>query len=298
MARELRSVAPTGRTGDEEERRDREEPISRLVDALNVERCALKDLISDYRRVQGQNSELVDQILSLGSGTIPERKDDGHAVKELRREVSNLSRRNDLLKSENTEHLTRAQSLMEENNNLFKLYVASHRLHATLHTRDALQVIAEIILNLIGASIFAIYFHDERSHLLEPVVTRGLKKGLLGKIPLGEGAVGCAAAGDGIFAAEEPPGEGAFSPDDPYVVIPMKFQERVLGAIVIYRLLDHKPQLNDVDHALFEFFADHAATAIHKAKLFTASEKKLSTMKEFLTMMKDPAASTVEGDNP
>jgi hypothetical protein len=72
-------------------------------------------------------------------------------------------------------------------------------------------------------------------------------------------------------------------------VIPLKFKERPLGAIALYRLLSHKHELRDVDYALFDYLATHAAMAVHSAKLYTEAEKKVSKMKEFLNLMQMPS---------
>jgi hypothetical protein len=44
-----------------------------------------------------------------------------------------------------------------------------------------------------------------------------------------------------------------------------------------------------MDYELFTLLAGHAATAIFSAKLYSASERKLSTLQGFLDMLKSPS---------
>ena len=49
--------------------------------------------------------------------------------------------------------------------------------------------------------------------------------------------------------------------------VPLKLDGRVTGAIVVFRLLAHKPALQRVDHEVFELLATHVATALYCASL-------------------------------
>ena len=42
---------------------------------------------------------------------------------------------------------------------------------------------------------------------------------------------------------------------------------RKVGAIVIFRLLSHKPRFEALDHELFGLLATHAATALYSSDL-------------------------------
>jgi hypothetical protein len=50
-------------------------------------------------------------------------------------------------------------------------------------------------------------------------------------------------------------------------VVPLKIGESMIGAIVVFRLLEHKQGLQSVDHELFELLAVHASTALYCANL-------------------------------
>ena len=76
------------------------------------------------------------------------------------------------------------------NNNLFKLYIASHRLHSSLALGEVLDVISEIILNLVGADAYSIQFFDEPSGQLLPVVVRGIDRDAVKPVRIGDGIIG------------------------------------------------------------------------------------------------------------
>ena len=68
--------------------------------------------------------------------------------------------------------------------------------------------------------------------------------------------------------------------------------------MALYRLLSHKPELRDVDFQLFDYMATHAAMALNSAQLYTASERKVSKMKEFLSLMQPDGSNPGTGENP
>lgn len=278
------------------------DPVARVLEALHHERRALRSLLQDHRRLQEQNAELAGQLMDLPWNDPGDtcrcslEASENARLAEMQTELERSDIRYRLLKSENTGFVDRCQKLMAENNNLSKLYIASHRLHSTLQIREVLQTISEIMLNLVGAEVHAIFFHDERARHLLPVLAMGFNGSQPEKVPLGEGAVGRSVLSEKNYCTLEPPEDGTMSPDRPLVVIPMKFRDRLLGAIAVYRLLSHKPELTDVDHALFDLFATHAAMAIHSARLYSESEKKVEKMKEFLTLMQPPEPSDPQGE--
>jgi nitrate/nitrite-specific signal transduction histidine kinase len=196
--------------------------------------------------------------------------------------------RNDMLaqlqavEDENRHFAERYLEIEEENNNLANLYVASYQLHSTLDLSEVLKVIIEIVINLIGAEAFAVYMLDERAGQLEAVAAEGVALSDLPRLALGRGAVGEAVeSGQTYWEAPEPSDD--FS--RPIVCIPLRVEERPIGAIAICRLLAQKDGFTPLDHELFTLLAGHAATAIFAAQLHGQSERKLNTIQGFIDLL-------------
>jgi GAF domain-containing protein len=73
----------------------------------------------------------------------------------------------------------------------------------------------------------------------------------------------------------------------PLVCIPLKIKEHVIGVIAIYKPLIQKQAFTDVDYELFSMLAGHAATALFSSKLYSQSERKLTTTQSFLDLLKE-----------
>jgi hypothetical protein len=77
---------------------------------------------------------------------------------------------------------------------------------------------------------------------------------------------------------------------EPIAVIPLKIKDSVIGVISINKLLVQKTRFTPMDFELFTLLAGHAATAIFSAKLYSASERKLTTLQGFLDLLKTQPA--------
>jgi hypothetical protein len=218
---------------------------------------------------------------------------DEHAWEKLRRELvaridSLEGERQDMLErlrqveEENQHFTTRYLEIDEENNNLANLYVASFQLHSTLQLTEVLQIIVEIVINLIGAEVFAIYALDEKTTDLSAVAAEGADVREFPGYRLGQGLVGNAVATGETACSTDLGSEEA---GRPIVVIPLRVQERPIGAIVIHRLLQQKDGFTPLDHELFTLLAGHAATAIFAARLYSQSERKLNTIQGFIDLL-------------
>jgi len=265
----------------------REGLFSRAEEVLGLFRKGAEftqELIRENERLRREMARYEGQQLAAS---------DEHAWEKLRRE---LLARIESLEGERTETLERLRAvedenrhfteryieIEEENNNLASLYVASFQLHSTLHLQEVLQIIVEIVINLIGAEVFAIYVLDEKTNALSPVASEGA---LLGEFPvyrLGQGMVGEAVASGETACVE---GGEEREPGQPIVAIPLRVQERPIGAISIQRLLQQKEGFSPLDHELFTLLAGHAATAIFAARLYSQSERKLNTIQGFIDLL-------------
>jgi transcriptional regulator with GAF, ATPase, and Fis domain len=171
-----------------------------------------------------------------------------------------------------------------ENNNLANLYIASYQLHSTLDFKEVLQIITEIIINLIGAEEFAIMLLDEKTNELQAVATEGVSREEIPSVKFGTGIIGqVAKTGENYFVDDV----SVYTTDflKPMVCIPLQIKEHVIGVLVIYKLLVQKTQFADVDYELFTLLAGHAATAVFSSRLYSDSERKLSTIQGFLDLI-------------
>ena len=73
--------------------------------------------------------------------------------------------------------------------------------------------------------------------------------------------------------------------EKPIVCIPLKIKEQVIGVITIYKLLVQKDEFTSVDYELFTLLAGHAATAVFSSRLYSDSERKLSTIQGFIDLL-------------
>jgi nitrate/nitrite-specific signal transduction histidine kinase len=198
---------------------------------------------------------------------------------------SELESRLSEVEAENVDFVQRYIDVEEQNNNLANLYVASFQLHSTLDYEEVLQIILEIIINLIGGEIFALYLLDEKSGTLNPEASEGVSISEIPKVPLGEGIIGQTVADNKSYFNDSPSEDMEELYADPLVCIPLTIQNDVIGTIVVFRLLQQKVSFAPVDFELFTLLAGHAATAIFSSRLFTESKRKLSTYQGFLDLL-------------
>ncbi len=205
-------------------------------------------------------------------------------IEELEHEKRDILDRIRQVEEENQDFATRYVEIEAENNNLANLYIASHQLHSTLDFKDVLQIITEIVINLIGAEEFAILLQDEKTGVLQAVACEGLDRDEIPPVSLESGIIGqVTRSGENYFVADV--SSDAKDLSQPVVCIPLKIKDHVIGVLVIYKLLTQKKKFAQVDYELFTLLAGHAATAIFGAKLYSDSERKLSTIQGFLDLL-------------
>jgi transcriptional regulator with GAF, ATPase, and Fis domain len=207
-------------------------------------------------------------------------------LKQLEEEKRALFDRFKEVEAENKDFATKYIEVEEENNNLANLYVASYQLHSTLDFIEVLRILQEIVINLVGSDRFAIMVLDEVTNELTAVASEGMDEKRIKKVKVGEGVIGdVAKTGESYF---EPDVEG-FNPApemDPLVCIPLKIKDRIIGVLAIFSLLEQKSKkLSRVDYELFSMLGGHAATAIFSSKLYSVSERKLSTIQGFIDLL-------------
>jgi nitrate/nitrite-specific signal transduction histidine kinase len=208
-------------------------------------------------------------------------------VRELEAELQDMQRRFNEVEAENKEFAERYVEIEEQNNNLANLYVASYQLHSTLDFKEVIRIVQEIVINLIGAEAFHIYMVGEKSGKLEREGSEGQEAPNV--LDMSEGIIGTAARTGLSYFAEQVVVREPTPFALPIAVIPLKIKDSVIGVVSINKLLVQKKAFTSMDHELFKLLAGHAATAIFAAKLYSTSERKLTTLQGFLDMLKQPA---------
>ena len=205
-------------------------------------------------------------------------------IRGLESEHASLRERLNEVESQNRDFAERYLSIEEENNNLANLYVASYQLHSTLEVAEVLRIVTEIVINLVGADTFAIYLLDEGRQELRAVAAEGIELAQLPACRVGEGRLG-GAVREGAIHCFDPAPTRRRDPEQPLACIPLRIDGQVIGAIALLGLLPQKQGFSALDQELFHVLAGHAATAIFAARLYSQSERKLSTIQGFIDLL-------------
>ena len=206
-------------------------------------------------------------------------------VAHLHTELETLRQQFNSVEVENRQFADRYVRLERQNSDLISMYVATYRLHSTLDFGEVVRTVKEIIVNLVGSEVFGIYLADEAGPRLTLIAHEGMDKTPITEIRHGDGVLGTAAATGTLWVA---PPETDLKSDlgHPIAAIPLKVDQRVIGLIVIFRLLAQKEAFDAVDYELFELLGGHAATALYVANLYAVSERKRSTLEGFIGLLK------------
>lgn len=166
---------------------------------------------------------------------------------------------------ENQRYAEQYQQIETQSSNLANLYVASYQLHSSVDRQTVLNTIQEIVINLIGSEQVAIYERNGGAefHLASSF---GVDAARLGTFVAGQGKFGQSLLDGQIYTnGEAHGGEQTLT-----ACVPLKVDDRVIGAILVFSLLEHKQALEQVDHELFELLAVHASTALYCSSLHAA----------------------------
>jgi hypothetical protein len=206
-----------------------------------------------------ENEKLRSAVATLESDH--RRAGDQHRAAVL--ELDRLRSRFHEVAQENERYAEQYHQIETHSSNLANLYVASYQLHASVDRESVLGAILEIVINLVGSEQVAVY---ERAGVTGPfriAKSFGLDEERLASFTLGAGLLDRRLANAEIFTDDEAAG----GEDRLTACVPLKVGDELIGAILVFRLLDHKPSLQPVDHELFELLAVHASTALYCATL-------------------------------
>jgi len=239
------------------------------------------DLLQENERLRYREAELAAELEALKRSLSSE-----SGVRELlqrlhdaEREKHELLERFQHAQAVTRQYNERYQEIERELNDLASLYVASYQLHSTLDVRSVVRHIREMLHQLVGAQVFAVYFADETTRALGPIVTHGVEGAALPKVAAGEGHIGRAfTTGETTVAASI---IDTTDYDAPLACIPLRVEERVVGVIAVFRLLPQKRRFEPLDFELFKLLGAHAATALVGARLYARIAGKPLALDEY-----------------
>jgi hypothetical protein len=212
-------------------------------------------------------------------------------VRALRKERDDLIARFRQVEATNREVAGRHQEIEAQNNQLANLYVASYQLHTTLNFAEVLDTVKEILINLVGADGFAIFWVEKTADRICRIADQGMSGAIPDEIRLKRGPLRSAAENGESYYANPIPEPSKVDAAHPIACVPLKIDARPIGVIAIYRLLGQKNGFTPLDFELFTLLAGHAATALFSSKLYEKSERKLHNLQGFIDMLTAPTPS-------
>ncbi len=221
------------------------DPCEPDVGERGAERSALRDWIAKIDELGAENRELLEELRAAES-------------------------RNQIWAARHAE-------IEERHNDLANLYVASYQLHASFDPSEVIAAISEIVINLIGAEVFALYSCDAPSGRLIPVACEGRPLQSFPVLAVGKGRLGSVVADGTTYVAPQPVGGEAPKDGEPVAVIPLYARGQALGAIALYKLFDQKAGLSELDRQLFGLLESHASTALLSSRLVPESPSQSGT---------------------
>lgn len=202
---------------------------------------------------------------------------------KLEEVINRMEDRYTNIENENKDFAEKYVEVEEQNNNLANLYVASYQLHSTLNFSEVVKIVMEIIINLIGAESFALYLANEKNELVL-AASEEISEEQKHDITIGSGIIGNAAkSNESYYLADFEKREE----HEPLAVIPLSIKEDLIGVLVIFELLQQKNGFSIIDNELFTLLAKHAATALFSSRLYSDSQRKFSTLKSFIELLKE-----------
>jgi hypothetical protein len=146
---------------------------------------------------------------------------------------------------------------------MMKLLVAVRVLIESRDAAAALDSLRDILVNVIGTNDFAIYSLDSHGKALVPIAVVGEAMRTADRMPLDKGWIGeVVSSGDLLIEPEGGSSRRRGRIPEVAAVVPLKVLDRIVGAIVIARMLPHRELLGACDREILALLGVYAATAI------------------------------------
>jgi uncharacterized coiled-coil protein SlyX len=224
--------------------------------------------------------ERVNELARIVELNLREASEGGAVSAEER--VQELERRLATAESDVKELASRLVDSEHQGGRLMNLYVATYQLHATLDPAEVQATIAEIAINLLGAEQFILLLRKDDAADYEIALIEGMFDGIQAPYD-GESYVG----GDPMVDSTLKDGVlrlGPTAESQALAAVPLRVQNDIVGALVLLKLLDHKPILRAEDRDLLDLLSAHAASAMFAARLFATKDRKLRTLESLVKL--------------
>lgn len=188
---------------------------------------------------------------------------------ELRGRIAELEERARRAESdERSDFVAQYQRIERDHHDLACLFVSQSQLGKTRDAAETIGVITEVLLNFVGADLFAIYVADADG-TPQPLYAYGADRGALHGRPA-ETVV--AAVRDGTTSLGTIERREVTS--EPVAVFPLSAADGPYGAVAIWSFLNQKIELAAVDRRLVEVIANAGGAALDAARLRSAGPRR------------------------
>lgn len=235
------------------------------------------DLVSELRSTLERAGELIRVVESNLRGS------EGNEGASADERIAELERRLSTAESDVKELASRLVDSEHQGGRLMNLYVATYQLHATLEPAEVQATIAEIAINLLGADQFVLLLRRDEGEGYEIALREGSYDGGVVSFYDGESYQG----GDPMVDQTLRDGVlrlGPTAESQALAAVPLRVQNDIVGALVVLKLLDHKPILRAEDRDLLDLLSAHAASAMFAARLFATKDRKLRTLESLVKL--------------
>jgi len=241
------------------------------------------ELVAELRNTLDRAGELA-RVAELNLRELAARGGDAGGLSR----ATELERRLATAESDVKELASRLVDSEHQGGRLMNLYVATYQLHATLDPAEVQATIAEIAINLLGAEQFVLLLRKDDAPGCDIALVGGTSNdrreaheldGLYGgETYAGGDPVVDATLDDGVLRL------GPTADSKALAAVPLRVQNEVVGALVLLKLLDHKPILRAEDRDLLDLLSAHAASALFAARLFATKDRKLRTLESLVKL--------------
>lgn len=246
----------------------------RLAEELHEENLRLRARIAQLEAAIERSSSSETGALALTAAT--ERQTNS----EIPEPVVKLAE----LELHHQELLQDHADLERQNSNYLSLYVASSQIHATLVFEEVLRNIKEILINLVGADIFAIYVYEDSGRRFRRAALDGNLDPADEIIPFGDNLVSQIVRSGSLCL--QVPDADLPSGQQPIAILPLMIGSQPIGVVIVFRLLVQKETFDAFDLELFDLLAAHAATALMSSFKYQRLERKVLTLQGLLDLFK------------